>query len=220
MSSSWYEVAGPDVRLTQGDLIHECPLLKWQLDDAAEGESKASGERLFKAAKGIKVDVVVMTQACDLEQGKVSDVVLCPCRPLSRYKPVWEEAERLRQQNPTNKAWTAFCEDIKNGYVWNLFMMDSLQEGEITTEHRIVDFHSVHTVPRAFLRYAARRARGEATEVAATVPRTPLTIICQILHEGWAADSHHQSLVSPSRPTRSVPGGEGGEVPSIEPARC
>ncbi len=73
-----------------GDIIPECPLLKWQLDDAAEGESKASSERLFKAAKGIKTDVVVMTQACDLEQGKVSDVVLCPCRPLSRYRPVWE----------------------------------------------------------------------------------------------------------------------------------
>jgi hypothetical protein len=24
-------------------------------------------------------------------------------------------------------------------------------EGELVTEHRIVDFHSVHTVPRAFL---------------------------------------------------------------------
>ena len=29
--------------------------------------------------------------------------------------------------------------------------MESLEGGEITTEHRIVDFHSVHTVPRAFL---------------------------------------------------------------------
>ena len=47
---------------------------------------------------GIKADVVIMTQACDLEQGKVSDVVLCPCRPLSRYKPVWDEAERARKQ--------------------------------------------------------------------------------------------------------------------------
>ena len=151
MSNPWYEVVGPDVRLTQGDIIVECPLLKWQLDDTVEGESKVSGERLFKAAKGIKADVVVMTQACDLEQGKVSDVVLCPCRPLSRYKPAWEEAERARRQNPTNKAWAAFCDDIKNGYVWNLFMMDSLQEGETATEHRIVDFHSVYTEPRAFL---------------------------------------------------------------------
>jgi hypothetical protein len=151
MSNSWYEVVGPEVGLTQGDIILECPLLTWQLGDAAEGESKASGERLFRAARGIKADVIVMTQACDLEQGKVSDVVLCPCRPLSRYMPVWEEAERARKQNPTTKAWAAFCEDIKHGYVWNLFMMDSLQEGAVATEHRIVDFHSVHTVPRAFL---------------------------------------------------------------------
>jgi hypothetical protein len=52
MINPWYEVVGPDVRLTQGDIILECPLLKWQLDDAAEGKSKASGERLFQAAKG------------------------------------------------------------------------------------------------------------------------------------------------------------------------
>lgn len=151
MSNPWYEIVESDVRLTQGDIIPDCPLLKWQLDDVIEGESKASSERLFRAAKGMKADVVVMTQACDLEQGKVSDVVLCPCLPLSRYKPVWEEAARAKNQNPTNKAWAAFCEDIKNGYVWNLFMMDSFQEGDITTEHRIVDFQSVHTAPRAFL---------------------------------------------------------------------
>jgi hypothetical protein len=60
MSSPWYEVVGPEVRLAQGDIILECPLLTWQLDDAAEGESKASGERLFPAAKGIKADVVVI----------------------------------------------------------------------------------------------------------------------------------------------------------------
>jgi len=56
MNNPWYEVVGPDIRLTQGDIILECPLLKWQLNDSAEGESKASGERLFQAAKGIKAD--------------------------------------------------------------------------------------------------------------------------------------------------------------------
>jgi len=30
-------------------------------------------------------------------------------------------------------------------------MMDSTPEGEMTSEHRIVDFHYVYTVPRAFL---------------------------------------------------------------------
>jgi hypothetical protein len=127
MGNRWYEVVSSEVGLTQGDIIVECPLLKWQLDDEPEASSAPSGERLFKAAKGIKADVVVMTQACDLEQGKVADVVLCPCRPLSRYKPAWEEAERARKQNPTNKAWSAFCEDIKNGYIWNLFSKRSAE---------------------------------------------------------------------------------------------
>jgi hypothetical protein len=86
MTNPWYEVVGPDVRLTQGDIIRECPLLTWQQDEAPEGEPKAEGERLFRAAKGLRADVVVMTQACDLEQGKVTDVVMCPCRPLLRYK--------------------------------------------------------------------------------------------------------------------------------------
>jgi hypothetical protein len=45
----------------------------------------------------------------------------------------------------------AFCEDIKNGHVWNLFMVDALQEDEVTTEHRIVDFQLVHTVSHGFL---------------------------------------------------------------------
>jgi len=151
MNELWYEVVGPDIRLSQGDVIPECPLLKWKLDDLGKGDPKTSDERLFKAAKGFKADVVVMTQACDLEHDKVSDVVLCPCLPLSTYKPLWAKAEEARNNKPTDKNWVSFCNDIKDGYVWNLFIMDSMQDGEVTTEHRIVDFHSLHTVPRAFL---------------------------------------------------------------------
>ena len=44
MSNPWYEVVGPDVRLTQGDIILDCPLLKWQLDDAAEGEKARASD--------------------------------------------------------------------------------------------------------------------------------------------------------------------------------
>ncbi len=101
MSNLWYEVVGPEARLTQGDIILECPLLTWRLDDAGEGEPKASGKRLFQAARGIKADIVVMTQACDLEQGKVSDVVLCPCYPLSRYLPGNAESSRIPSRHAT-----------------------------------------------------------------------------------------------------------------------
>lgn len=156
MNERWYAVVGPDVNLTQGDILVDCPLLEWETPDVeAEGPvAKALGDpvdRLFKITRAIKADVVVMTQACDLEHKKVSNVVLCPCLPLSKYKAHWEAAEKAKRQNPSDKAWKRVCEDITNGYVWNLFMMDSKPEGELRTEHLIVDFHSVFTVPRAFL---------------------------------------------------------------------
>jgi hypothetical protein len=154
MSEKWYSVREPGARLTQGDIITECPLLTWETPKADAGEAPTptdSVERLSKLVAAKKADVVVMTQACDLAQSKVSNVVLCPCLPLSKYKTRWEENEKARNQNPSPKAWKHVCDDIKDGYMWNLFMMDSFPEGEITTEHRIVDFHAIYTVPRTFL---------------------------------------------------------------------
>ncbi len=92
-----------------------------------------------------------MTQACDLEHDKVADVVLCPCFPLSAYRLAWAKAEEARNNKPTDKNWASFCNDIKDGYIWNLFILDAMQDSSVSTEHRIVDFHSLHTVPRAFL---------------------------------------------------------------------
>ena len=94
---------------------------------------------------------MMMPLACDLEHGKVSNVVLCPAPLLSTFKTGWERGERSRNQQPTAKAWKSLCRNITDGYVWNLFMMDSMPEGEHPTEHRVVDFHSVYTMPRAFL---------------------------------------------------------------------
>jgi hypothetical protein len=151
MSNVWFEVVGPHVRLTQGDVICECPLLKWDIGDAVDAESKSIEERLFQSAKGFKADVIVMTQACDLEQDKVADVVLCPCRKLSAYKKTWEAAQNAKHQTPSPKAWAALCKTIRDGFIWNLFLMDLMQEGEVTCEHQIVDFQHIHTVPRVFL---------------------------------------------------------------------
>lgn len=154
MNEKWYSVREPGARLTQGDIVAECPLLTWEMPKAGGGEPPTPAEeadRLSKLVTAKKADVVVMTQACDLAQSKVSNVVLCPCLPLSKFKAHWEASERARGQNPSAKAWKRLCDDIKDGYMWNLFMMDSLSDGDVTTEHRVVDFHAIYTVPRSFL---------------------------------------------------------------------
>ena len=67
MSNDWYIAVDSNTELTQGDLIFDCPLIGWGSDPLLIGES-IEEEVLKTATKAIAADVVVMTQACDLEQ--------------------------------------------------------------------------------------------------------------------------------------------------------
>ena len=96
-------------------------------------------------------DVVVMTQACDLEYEKVSNVVLCAHVSLAEHREMWAEEIKGKGHNPTDRAWRRYCEDIRDGYVWNLTILNAGSGESLTTEHRIVDFHEIYTVPRDFL---------------------------------------------------------------------
>ncbi len=149
-TEAWYEVVEPDTSLTQGDIILLCPLIGWNATSLQLGGSEES-DALKAAINPFTDDVVVMTQACDLENNKVSSVVLCPCISLTEFRRTWEEDMRQRGHNPSPRAWRAVCEDITNGFIWNFSMLNSCDGGELTTEHRIVDFHEIFTVPREFL---------------------------------------------------------------------
>ncbi len=159
MSDIWYEAVGADSRLTQGDLILNCPIITWktEIPQVSVGNEV---EDLEAAVQATITDVIVMTQACDLENDKVSNVILCPHFSISDYKQDWEEEMRTRGQNPTAKAWKRLCDDISDGFCWNLSMLNSGESQGLSTEHRIVDFHDVFTVPRSFLESLLKQ-RGE-----------------------------------------------------------
>jgi len=148
MSESWYTVADAGQPLTQGDLIRDCPIRGWR-DDSVDFDRGL--ESLDAASEAKLLDVVIMTQACDLAHDKVPNVVLCPHWSLSTYHEAWDAEMRARGENPTAKAWRRHCEDIQEGHVWNLAILNECAEGSIRTEHRIVDFREVYTVPRSFL---------------------------------------------------------------------
>jgi hypothetical protein len=150
MSDTWYEEVEASESLTQGDIIEKCPILVWTSEPL---RPRDGGEHLDLEGmvEAVETDVVIMTQACDLEQEKVANVVLCPHLSLSEYREVWEEAMRLQRQNPTQKSWSSHCRRICDGQSWNLTMLDAGRCETLSTEHRIVDFAEVFTVPRRFL---------------------------------------------------------------------
>jgi hypothetical protein len=160
-SEPWYQVVDARERLTQGDLVFNCPLLSWS-DVQLQISHSSDVEALKQAVTAFKADVVVMTQACDLEHAKVRNVVLCPHLALSRFRALWESALQQGGQNPTAKAWRNTCNDIADGYVWNQAFLNrcSLGEGELSTELRVVDFHDIFTVPRLFVETLLSQRQG------------------------------------------------------------
>lgn len=151
MNDEWYEKVPAHATLTQGDIVVECPVLSWH-DAPFDLSSDANHEETLRASVAASCsDVVVMSQACDLEQNKIHNVILCPCLTLSRYRTAWEQTERERGNNPTDKSWRKMCESITSGYRWNLTILSAGKFDDISTEHLIVDFHEVFSIPRGFL---------------------------------------------------------------------
>ena len=137
----WYKLVGPDTELTQGDLIDNCPVLSWDL---------SSSEDLLTRAKQQPLNCIVMSQACDLEQAQVMQVILCPNYPLDEYEDYWSQREKERGQKPTPKSWNKFLKDVSDGKRWNLAMLNKY-DGTLSSNIRIVDFHEIFSVPRDFL---------------------------------------------------------------------
>lgn len=150
MPDPWYERVLADAPIMQGDFVFNCPLLAWKAEEP-EIRGQGDAEELLDTCEVIAGDVVVMTQACDLEQSKVSEVVVCSIHTLTEVKATWEEHCRAGQQTPTDRAWRTFFDRICNGFIWNYAMLNRGEADGLQTEHRVADFHDIYTVPIKFL---------------------------------------------------------------------
>lgn len=147
----WYESVSADTPITQGDLIFNCPILSWT-SEKIDLQGAEEDEVLKGSTLAVCADVVVMTQACDIEHEKVSNIILCPQISINEYHEFWQSDLRAKGQNPTQRAWEKHCNDICDGFIWNMSMLnkEEIKEG-MKIDIRIVNFHEVFTIPRSFL---------------------------------------------------------------------
>ena len=115
MSLPWYQRAAEDAPLDQGDLIPGCPVVGWKDEPIDYGSGGDAIGALRSAIELAQVNVVVMTQTCDLEQRKVRYAILCPHYSIDEYRTSWEEEQRSHLQNPTDKSWRSYLERIVAG---------------------------------------------------------------------------------------------------------
>lgn len=150
MTNSWYELASSDNPLTQGDLIFDCPVSVWKKVETDSGVDEEI-EILKSSIDFVSADVVVMTQACDLENNNISNITLCPHISVLTYKKLLKENRESRGLTLNSGDWKKFLKELKNGTRWDKSLLNSFENDEKPFDHRIVDFYEVYTIPRNFL---------------------------------------------------------------------
>lgn len=150
LEDSWYEIVEGE-SLEQGDLITTCPMFVLDypiglIKQLARGEiaelSDISGEWRF-------YNSVIMSQTCDLENGKLKYVTMCPYWSLTQFGKMGQDF-----QSPKT------LEEIKRGNRPSYFMLDACTFDGKQQEEQIVDFRSLFDVPYDFLKPFAL-AKGE-----------------------------------------------------------
>lgn len=152
----WYEAVEPDAPLTQGDIVLDCPVVTWSgVAPNIEGEDVEAMLHGMVVAR--RADIIIMTQACDLEQDKVDTLIVCQHVGLQEYKEAWQEEGRNLGHGVGEKSWRRYCDHIKDGHVWNLAMLNRGEAGGTDITYRVVDFHEIFTIPKAFLNPLVRQ---------------------------------------------------------------
>lgn len=77
MKYPWFAKLKPEHAIEQGDIFYNVPAIEPISADIDRGESIT--------ANVIKLDVIIMTQSCDLGHGKVNNVTVCPITNFQQH---------------------------------------------------------------------------------------------------------------------------------------
>jgi hypothetical protein len=92
-------------------------------------------------------DVIIMTQSCDIENGKVRSLLLCPVFDLWTFI----DAAKSRGEN-----WGSdIREDLRQGNLPGYHLLSDAFQDELQFPLTIVDFHEVYTAPTVQVRQFA-----------------------------------------------------------------
>jgi hypothetical protein len=126
----WYQIVNSNL-LEQGDILRSFDVL-------VPSESVENGDDQISAE--VKTfDVVVMTQSCDIEQGKTPSLLLCPVFEL------WGFIERAEKQMEN---WGRdIREKLRQGNLPGYHLLSDFVQDDESFPLSIVDFHEVYAAP-------------------------------------------------------------------------
>lgn len=158
MDYPWYEFVSKNAPLEQGDLLFDCPVVEARSVDPCRSDADQTKASKMDAVDSLSsetsfLDVIVMTQACVLQNKKIPFVTLCPHYSLLDFREVWESLGKKKGSIATDRKWKDFLDSIRKerNHGFALLNNERIAETENSAEKRIVDFREVLSIPTDFL---------------------------------------------------------------------
>ena len=140
----WYSDVSYSADLNQGDLLADCPIpFPHALMYQAILESDGTTEESISVEKPIEIkngNLIVLSQACDLQNEKLDTVVLCQYWPL---KTIMQKNDYYNSKNGR--------ESLRQGKEPAYHLLNRYQSEFILLEYSVVDFHRIYTLPKEYL---------------------------------------------------------------------
>jgi hypothetical protein len=134
----WYKIVEESEELEQGDFIDDFPVIV-----PTYIPNKTEDDKPVLHPKGVekRYNLVVVSQSCDLDNGKLEHVLLCPRVTYSQYI--------ASNVHYGSKAITKGLEDIKAGRKHKYCMLNKSDLPDFLSEIQLVELGTVFSVPHA-----------------------------------------------------------------------
>lgn len=144
MEYPWYELVDKSNEITQGDIIKACPV------PILSGISNIESYSDIDAKIDI-IDGIVLTQACDIANNKVENIILCAITS----KEDFEKSALESGKNP--KDINKNIEGIIKGQQNAFHIINNYQSEDFSQDYYIINFKDIFSVPLELAREVALR---------------------------------------------------------------
>lgn len=143
MEYPWYEEIKNNDAITQGDIILSCPI---PLPDEKLYQEILKNNGNIESEIGLKTaDVIVLSQACDIENNKIDSVIVCPVWPLKTLMDVDEYYKSSKAR-----------ESLRQGKEPSYHLLNKHETDIIKFKFSIVEFRRIYSLPKSYLQNIAK----------------------------------------------------------------
>jgi len=132
MPYPWYEILEEiEDNLQQGGFIPNCPILIPPANIQEEKEAEIEIK---------EIDSVILSQSCDLVNGKIEIVLVCPYYSLTTF------LNNLPDDHQGSRARRKVIDNLRKGFLPGYHLLNNEDNIEDFTDYQVVDFRNVYGI--------------------------------------------------------------------------